>query len=204
LFFTRVRSTAEQASRPEQALLRRQALYLAGYDEHSDTAPWMAEQQKSRVAPGWLNAWLNARSVASVAARYGDTDRIRDFIDRTLVNQDQGEAANLNYWAYWVGETAVVEPDDAFIAVGLPGAWAGRALLRHLSERLRPSLGFGELYVHTLWALLAARPQLLRSPGADVDGLRHRVGVLLDGPGLSPQARSELDGIRYAIRLAQA
>lgn len=64
--------------------------------------------------------------------------------------------------------------------------------------------GFFDLNVHTLWALLAARPNLLRARSAAGQSLRECLPVMLDDSGLSPQARRELEGIRYAIRLAEA
>ncbi|WP_424644832.1 hypothetical protein [Embleya sp. AB8] len=59
------------------------------------------------------------------------------------------------------------------------------------------------MYIHTLWSLLAIRPHLLQAAGVDTDTLRERVVLLLDGGTLSTQARRELDGVRYAIRLSR-
>ncbi|PWV49216.1 DNA-binding transcriptional regulator [Nocardiopsis sp. L17-MgMaSL7] len=201
--FTNLRRTAEQATAPRDFLLRRQALYLCGYDNGADMSTWLAEQQRHPAPDDWLSRWLTSRSVASVATRYGDTDRLTHFIDSTLMDNDRGEAANLAYWAYWVGELDLELSDD-FMASSRLGVWEGRRLLRHLLDRLAPGHGYLDLYVHTVWALLAARPRLLASDPEASARLAASVGVLLDSPDTSASARRELDGIRYAIRLTKA
>lgn len=200
-FLDRMRSTAEQARAPQHFLLRRQALYLAGFDDRPGVADWLSEQQHTERPGDWLTAWLTARSVAAVATRRGDRDRMTHFVAATLLGDDAGEAANLAYWAYWVGETPVVERSDDFIGARRPGPWSGGKLLAHLAERLDPALGYTDLYVHTLWALLAARPALVRTAART---LRDRLPIMLDSREISAQARRDLEGIRYAIRLAEA
>jgi plasmid maintenance system antidote protein VapI len=178
-FFTAVRRIAESANGPEDILTRRQALYLVSFDPAPDTGPWMQSRQRGRRSQGWLADWLDARSVASVAVRQGDRDRMTHFIERTLVDSDPGETANLNYWAYWVGERPQLHGSDAFMAAPVtPGTWGGQRLLSHLADHLTPELGFSELYVHTLWSLLAVRPHLLQAAGTSVEALRERVEVL--------------------------
>lgn len=202
-FFSRMREMAEQARGEQQFLLRRQALYLSGYDDQADTPQWLAHQQATERPSTWLIDWLNARSVAAVAARQGDRDRMSHFIDSALTEDDAGEAANLNYWAYWIGEAPHLELSDDFIASRTPGPWPGDKLLAHLAQGLSPEHGYVDLNIHSLWSLLAIRPNLLKS-GAATRALRDQLPVMLDSRELSGRARRELESIRYAIRLAEA
>ncbi|MFI0728082.1 helix-turn-helix domain-containing protein [Streptomyces sp. NPDC021225] len=200
-FFSQMRRMAEETRSERTFLLRRQALYLSGYDRAND-ADWLAQQQSSERPSSWLTRWLNERSIAAVAARHGDRERMRHFINSTLGEDDASETENLNYWAYWVGETRQIELSDQFIASRHLGEWSGMRLLRHLACGLAPHHGYVDLNIHTLWALLAAKPELLRSGSAAI-ALRKRLPVMLDSQELSAAARRELESIRYAIRLAE-
>ncbi|MFD7262070.1 helix-turn-helix domain-containing protein [Streptomyces sp. NPDC059874] len=203
-FFGHMRRMAEEAHPRQQFLLRRQALYLAGYDDAADTSAWLAQQRNAERPSDWLTQWLTSRSVAAVAARQGDRDRMQHFIATMLDDDDAGESANLSYWAYWIGESAHPELCDDFIANSGAMTWHGHRLLQHLVGGLSPQHGFFDLNVHTLWALLAARPGLLRMTSDAGRALRAQLPVLLDGTTASTRTHRELEGIRYAIRLAEA
>ncbi|CAM5300491.1 helix-turn-helix domain-containing protein [Kitasatospora aureofaciens] len=200
-FFNKMRRTAEAARGDAHFLLRRQALYLAGLDDQEDTREWLAHQQRTERPSDWLSNWLNFRSVAMVSARHGDPDRLAYFID-TALSDDAGQAANLNYWANWLGETPLQLSDD-FIAAPAAGPWPGHKLLDHLAKGLNPEHGYVDLNIHSVWSLLQIRSNLLRS-GVAARTMHDRLTVLLDSSEISPRGRRELESIRYAIRLSEA
>ncbi|MGX2997125.1 helix-turn-helix domain-containing protein [Streptomyces sp. JNUCC 64] len=201
-FFDRLRRYAEIAHHAGErgALLRRQALYLCGYDTAPDTHAWIADlrarrsRDRGRGAPGWAEA----RSLATSLTRYDDREALWAFIEREL-SDEAGEQANLNYWAYWLGLDRLPRGDDSFM--GSRAAWDGGALLRRLTERLDPDLGCVDLNVHSVWALLAARPGLLASDPVLRRGLAERVARLLDAGTVSPRSRRELDALQYGLKL---
>jgi transcriptional regulator with XRE-family HTH domain len=115
-------------------LLRRQVLYVLASISH-DHAEWLSQidnvtAKSLRNAAQWSPAWVACRSLAIARTTTGDPDPLRWFI-REYMQSDALEAADLNYWAYWVGGEADRHEalSDRFMADEL-GPWHGRALLR--------------------------------------------------------------------------
>jgi hypothetical protein len=92
---------------------------------------------------------------ALARSRRGDREPLRHFIASAL-DSDACQAANLNYWAYWIGEVPETHSSDEFMAGDL-GPWSGAALLLlllvdrfgHAADRLgEHRLGGGEVETH--------------------------------------------------------
>jgi hypothetical protein len=186
-------------------LARRQAIYLLGFDTRTDTAEWLhAEQRRALRDAGGTDhvpSWVAVRSSAVALAHSGDRDPLRTFLHQALVT-DRQEQANLNYWAYWVGEIDSVQVDDTFMNRINPQSWSGVRLLEHLLELLDPDSGDTELNIHTLWALLLAHPTLLSNHPHLKLHTTNTLDRLTEDHDLSPPARRELSDIAYALRLA--
>lgn len=210
-FFDSLRATAERATAangdPAAVLLRRQVYFMASWDHSPTGRDWLAHAERAelrglRRSDGWTPTWVAARSLAVARACQGDPGQLRHFI-ATRLDGDQAEAANLNYWAYWIGEHAGDATTDGFMATGTLGAWRGTALLRHLTAGLDPATPYLELSIHSVWALLGHRPWLIDDDHQLTGELRRCVADLLDTPGLSPPARRELDQIHFFTAAAR-
>jgi transcriptional regulator with XRE-family HTH domain len=200
-----LRSAAEDPPRGERgSLVRRQVAYLASFDRSPDTSRWLSHLRSTvrwaEHAGRFSPSWAEARSIAVAVSRQGDPDALLRFIAAGR-DDDSWQTANLNYWAYWVGETRTIERDDSFMGAGL-GHWRGLTLLDHLVARLGPDDDDLPLNVHTVWALLVARRDLLDDDPALARSLARRVAELLDA-ALSPAVHSEAEAIRCALRLAR-
>ena len=186
-------------------LARRQAIYLLGFDTRTDTAEWLhAEQRRALRNAGGTDhvpSWVAVRSSAVALAHRGDREPLRAFLRQALVT-DRQEQANLNYWAYWVGEIDGLQVDDTFMNRINPQSWSGVRLLEHLLELLDPGSGHTELNIHTLWALLLAHPTLPSNHPHLKPRTTNALDQLTEDHDLSPPARRELSDIAYALRLA--
>ncbi len=202
--FTHLKVITELAdvTQVDGMLLRRQAHYVSGFDDSSETADWLAvmqrtEERRIRHTAEWTPEWAVVRSGAHTLARFGDRDALAHFI-RGSIGSDQCEVANLNYWAYWLGELAEPQIADTFMIE--PHTWHGTRLLDHLIAKLDAANPYIDVVAHTLWSLLTSRPALL--PHA-VDQLTPPLTRTLDSDGISDQSRRELQEVFYALRMSQ-
>lgn len=206
-FFDALRGTAETVVREGEdvALLRRQVYYLSSYDRGWDAAEWFRGMSRRGLLTasvcGWSPRWAEARSVAAALARQGDPELLRAFIDRSLSDSDAAEAANLNYWAHWLGLDCRPQTDDSFMAERNRPAWDATALLRQLAVRLDRAGDYTDLYVHSIWALLITRRGLLDADPHVAGELAGHVRFLLDRDGLSQQSRRELESVYYGLQI---
>ncbi|MFE6865135.1 helix-turn-helix domain-containing protein [Kitasatospora sp. NPDC057692] len=204
-FFQKLRSASEAAERagPDSALLRRQAWYLSSYDSGWDASDWFEGSRRRgalTATAGWSPHWAEARSVAASLARQGDPTLLRDFIERSIANHDRAEAANLNYWAHWLGLDRRPQRDDCFMTEHSRPAWDASALLRELAVRLDRAVEYTDLYVHSVWALILSRRNLVDSDPYVARELAGRVGVVLDDGALSSESRRKLECVYYGLR----
>ncbi|MGI5450591.1 XRE family transcriptional regulator [Streptomyces sp. CA-243310] len=205
VFFDRLRNTAETASRTGAGgiLLHRQALYLPSYDRSPQAIAWTAHAlhagRGALAGRGWTPRWAEARSTAAALARLGDPVPLWDFIERAMADDDDGEAANLNYWAYWLGVAHQPQADDAFMRdrdlTGLDPV----ALLRALADGMHFAPGYVDLYTYSMWSLLHAHPWLPEALPSLSVSLAERLDRLLDEGGISPRSRRELASIHYVL-----
>jgi transcriptional regulator with XRE-family HTH domain len=209
-FFQHLRVAAERSHADRElnetsgTLLRRNVYYSLSWNPSSETTAWLCElEQRETRRLGrfdtWSPSWTAARSLVVARARQGDKEPLRHFI-RTALSSDACQAANLNYWAYWIGELPDTHSSDEFIAGDL-GPWPGTALLRRFAANLVATEPLADLYVHSLWALLECRGRLLEDHPQLARTLADRGEALLGEGDLSGQSRRELEQVHYGVRL---
>ncbi|MFC4006687.1 helix-turn-helix transcriptional regulator [Nonomuraea purpurea] len=206
-FFEVLRNAAESAAGENASamLLRRQAYYMVAWDPESED--WLLSMERRELRhhgrPGyeWTPAWPLMRSIAVARACQGDPSLLHDFIDSHLAD-DLRESANLNYWSYWVEETAGVAGSDQFMADDL-GAWQGGVLLRHLADGLARGVPYLSLSIRASRTLVERRPTLLMENRELAARLDRRASNLLDLPvGLPPKIRRDLENVHFAAKMA--
>jgi hypothetical protein len=209
-FFQHLRVAAERSHADRElnetsgTLLRRNVYYSLSWNPSSETTAWLYElEQRETRRLGrfdtWSPSWTAARSLVVARARQGDKEPLRHFI-RTALSSDACQAANLNYWAYWIGEVPDTHSSDEFMAGDL-GPWPGTALLRRFAANLVATEPLADLYVHSLWALLECRGRLLEDHPQLARTLTDRGEALLGEGDLSGQSRRELEQVHYGVRL---
>jgi len=102
-FFDHLLVTAD-ANRTDAPLLRRQAIYLLGFDPRPNTVQWLRDEQlratRTAARGDDVPSWVAVRSSAVALASGGDPEPLESFVRDALTTEHQ-EQANLNYWAYW-------------------------------------------------------------------------------------------------------
>ncbi len=207
-FFVHLRGAANRmrlsrrAHRDRRALFTHQAYYRAGWDRSADSTRWLRRAYANHTRePGsltrWSADWLAARALVIALACHGDPEPLCHFV-RTGHQSDETEIANLNYWAYWIGELGERQQSHKFMPQSdVFQRWSGGRLTAHLVGRLRPDPDL-ELNVHTLVTLLhrPAPRHFLEHDDTLASRLRAALDRLSAGTThLSTHARRELDRI---------
>ena len=204
-FLDHLFTVAERAQRTEEALLRRQAVYLLGFVGRPQVVDWLRIEwnRSGRRQPQSddIAGLLEARSSSVALAVAGDSTHLYDFVDR--MSDQASETANLNCWAYWIGELSDEQTSDSFMLTADARSWTGSRLLSHLMQRIDPgSPHLLPLNISTLHSLIASRPALL----SGAPGIRTSLAGLLDKlastADLSRTERTQLAGLQYAVRIA--
>lgn len=207
-FFSHLRTVVERSRRanpgPADPQPHRQIYYFMQWDTRPTTQDWVqamerAERRSWSARHGWTPRWVTARSAAITQARHGDPEPLRAFIASGLTDREDCEDADLNYWAYWLGETSASWRTDDAMAGGLH-RWAGYCLLERFSDRLVPGEPLLDLYAHSTAALVVRRPHLLRERSI-AEGLRGKLQLTLDSGSLSAPTLRRLGDLRFALRL---
>jgi hypothetical protein len=203
-FFDHLLAVVERNTHADEALLRRQAVYLLGFDDRPRTAEWLrAEWDRAGRHPvrdGDITGLLEARSASVALASAGDGTHLHDFVEH--MTDARAEVANLNYWAHWIGELSDDQTTDAFMLDADTRSWMGVRLLSHLANRLEPDSPHLPLNLHTLHALIASRPSLLSGRPTVCASLADVLDKLTFSDRLNRAGRDQLAGLKYALRIA--
>lgn len=203
-FLDHLLTVAERGRQAGEALMRRQAVYLLGFDGRAQVADWLSDEWKRAgrrpIGVGDITALLEARSASVALASVGDGTQMHDFVRNDFGGR--AEIANLTYWAHWIGELSDEQTSDTFMLTEDTRSWTGVRLLEHLVTRLDPRSPHLPLNLYTLHALVASRPAVLdRGPGIRsklVEGLEQ----LASSVGLTRSGRDQVAGLHYALRIA--
>jgi len=204
-FFDHLLRMAGSCRSEADAVPRRQAIYLLGFDCRDSSGRWLRDEHRAAAhAVGRsesVQSWVSVRSSAVALAQDGDRDPLEWFVTRGLVDERQ-EIANLNYGAYWVGEIDRTYVDDGFMTDQRSGRWPGVRLVQRLTARLDVRSPHLMLNAHTLWAMVLARPRILQDQPELRAAAAARIEQVLDAPEVPNRTRQELASVGYAVRLA--
>jgi len=202
-FLDHLLTIAERGTHADEALLRRQAVYLLGFDGRPQVVDWLRVEWKRAgrrpVKHGEITGLLEARSASVALASAGDGTHLYDFVDHMA--DTRAEVANLNYWAHWIGELNDEQTSDLFM-LDSDTPWMGARLLQHLTNRLEPDSPHLPLNLHTLHALIASRPSVLSGRPAVRASLAEVLANLASTDRLNRTGRDQLAGLQYALRIA--
>lgn len=203
---TALREAADRASGDQErpAMLRRQARFLLAQADDPAARQWAASNDARDLrAPGdlrtWTPRWAAARSAAHVAAAAGNPEPLHRFIDQGL-SDDRLITANLNYWAYWAGESPATWNTDSAMTRPAAGTWHGTPLLATLLRGIVHA-PYRDLCACTLWALLLLRRHRLTSP-RQLPAINSAVSHALQAGALAPTARQRLEQVSYLTNSA--
>jgi transcriptional regulator with XRE-family HTH domain len=201
-----LRQAADRADGDQErpAMLRRQVRYLLAQADDPAARQWAASTQARDVrSPGdlrtWTPRWAAARSAAHVAATAGNLDPLHRFIDQGLAD-DNLISANLNYWAYWSGESPATWNADSAMTQAAASTWDGALLMGTLLRGIVHA-PYRDLCAHTLWALMLLRRPQLTSP-RQLPAIESAVSQALQAGALAPSARQHLEQVSYLTRSA--
>ncbi|MEQ7007666.1 XRE family transcriptional regulator [Actinopolymorpha sp. B17G11] len=198
-FFDNLRGGVERSA--GDLLLRRQATFLLGFDRRPSTKRMLLDEHRPVTgALGDPAAWLAARSSAIALSRAGDPEPLQHFI-RYHTAGDREVLANLNYWAYYLGESEELQTDDSFVFSMDATAWSGTRMFTHLATHLDDPVN-QELNIHSLWTLLLVRPTLARQHSSVRNAAQSAVSKLVDDD-LCAQTKEKLRSVQYALRIAE-
>lgn len=203
-FLDHLLTVAERGTQVDESLLRRQAVYLLGFDGRPQVVDWLRGEWnragRRPVRPADITCLLEARSASVALALAGDSTHLYDFVDHTT--DTRAEVANLNYWAHWIGELNDEQTSDAFMLDDDTRSWTGVRLLRHLTNRLEPDSPHLPLNLYTLHALIASRRSLLSGRTSARASLAEVFDRLASTDCLTRTGRVQLAGLQYALRIA--
>jgi hypothetical protein len=202
-FFDHMQAIAEAGSHTRATLMRRQAIYLLGFDQRPAAITWLGDEWHRvtrRRHNSDLAAQLEMRTASVTLASAGDPELMHDFVAR--LDSDRRDIVNLNYWAHWIGEIQEEHQNDEFMLAADPRRWSGFRLLEHLIPRLRPDSPHLPLNLHTLHSLVASRPALLTEARHTHTLVAGALDLIGSQDGLVPTVREQLAGLAFAVRIA--